>query len=531
VSGSRGQIRIGLTISGAIALGAYEAGVLAALLAGAQAVNKERKDALRIDAMAGASAGSMTALLATRTLLAGLDPIAVMYRAWVETPQLKQLEDKLDSPLTVDPTRAVAEELLKGDADSDRAQTTSVKVNFALACLRGLDYELGRIGGPPVRATTYLDWAEWEIGPDKDVCWYSAKHGPLDAALASGAHAAAFPPYLLNRAAVRKAYEENRIVDLPETEDLWLWYTDGGTIDNEPLGRALDMTSDLDRTGADPLGGAGRLLLLITPDPARPVKGADRWSVKEPRPTWTRTGLRVAKLLRSQHLYDDLRRVEKTNSRIEWVGRLEDALIAIIEDGADPVEGLGAVSGTIAEQKGGLDSPDDFRADSSAEPDTDLRQALRDALGAATGLAGKQPVDVSVVSPLLLPEVANNSKSVHDVLAGEFLAHFGGFLAQPLRENDFAVGYRSMLTWLESADGLAAHGLDQGLAQVAFEGACDARKRWEENAGREWESDLGKRGLADEPFRTRFQLGWLGFRVVRILKRQLKSAAGDKPAA
>src|SRR5436190_1173268 len=149
-SGHAGELRIGLTISGAIALGAYEGGALAALLAASQSANQQQPGALRVDAMAGASAGSMTAVLAARALVAGLDPIEVMYGAWVTVPQLQALRDHWRSPLSIKRTHREVEKLLCGSSQRGRAQPSSVLINMALGCLRGLDYEIGRIGGPPI---------------------------------------------------------------------------------------------------------------------------------------------------------------------------------------------------------------------------------------------------------------------------------------------------------------------------------------------------------------------------------------------
>ena len=64
---------------------------------------------------------------------------------------------------------------------------------------------------------------------------------------------------------------------------------------------------------------------------------------------------------------------------------------------------------------------------------------------------------MEVVSPLVLPEA--KTTAVSHMLAGEFLFHFGGFLAERLRQSDFDLGYRSTLEWLK-AGGLRDHGLD-----------------------------------------------------------------------
>jgi predicted acylesterase/phospholipase RssA len=522
-AGEQGQVRIALTISGAVSLGAYEGGALAALLAAVQAVNEQRPGALRVDAMAGASAGSITALVAARALTAGLDPIDAMYRAWVVTPQLDELRDHNESPLSVDRTRDESESILGADEDPSRVQPGPIKVSMALGCLRGLNYSIGRIGGPPISASTYLDWADFTI----DDTWTAKRYGDegaLDAALASGAHAAAFPPYGLERSSkeVLDAYERKHVENPPPSQ--FLWYTDGGTIDNEPLGRALDLTEDLDGPGEQPVGAARRIHMLITPDPARPPEGDGPWATRQPAPTWARTGLRTIKLVRQQRLYDDLRRVEKTNSRIEWTRLLVQRLVEIIERPVDrPEQVLEEVTAEIATQRKALQSNQDLRHPESEKPDSQLALALREALDAATGLAKKKDVTVAVVSPVLLPElVADPNKTPHDLLAGEFLGHFGGFLAQRLRENDFSVGYRSMLTWLEGEENPVRRELGDVLGQAALEGAKKAATDRTPDNSWPWTEDLGDFTLKKLPFRQRVKLyllglraGWIAFSQVR----------------
>ena len=343
----------------------------------------------------------------------------------------------------------------------------------------------------------------------------------MDTALASGAHAAAFPPYPLDRSApeVLAGYEANGIENLPPSK--FLWYTDGGTIDNEPLGRALGLTQEIDASAEDPLGSACRLHMMITPDPARPVSGDDAWSTRDPGPTWTRTGFRTLKLLRVQRLYDDLRELEKTNSRIEWVRLLEHELASIIErGGADAVAGLEKATATINEQRAALTSPEDLRSAADDDTDTPLRLALRSALDAATGLSKKRDVAVAVVSPLLLPEVAAGA-APKELLAGDFLAHFGGFLDQRLRECDFGLGYRSMLCWLEGG-GLATHGLDAELSEVAVAATRAARDRWSDRAGRRWADGLGDTNLKSLPWAARWRLYRVALRSARIAFKQVR---------
>ena len=79
------RLHLALTLPGAVSLGSYHGGALAALLVAAQHAGGQ----IVIDAMATASAGSLTGVLAARSLLTGADPVRLMARAWVEADSLK----------------------------------------------------------------------------------------------------------------------------------------------------------------------------------------------------------------------------------------------------------------------------------------------------------------------------------------------------------------------------------------------------------------------------------------------------------
>ena len=505
------QLRVGLTISGAISLGAYEGGALAALLVAVQEANREEREAVRVDAIAGASAGSITGVLAARTLLEGLDPVDVMWRSWVKAPDLKRLRAKgRQAPLSVEAIRAQATELLSGEGDPAVAQHAEVRLHMALAALRGLNYEIGRIGGPPLWATTYLDWGERTLRRGDPVEAYTEPPDAsrVDIAMASGAHAAAFAAKGLDRSGDREAYLENHVTNFPAGG--WLWYTDGGTLDNEPLGRALDVTRHLDGDGA----GARRLHLLVSPDPEQPVTGEDRWSDRAVAPPWTSTLARTLEVLKAQSLYEDLARVEKTNSRLHWVAQLERTLLQLIsERHEDPEGALQEVVDSIDRQKRDLGEDEDVRVTLDPLPATGLAKRLSEALAQATGLAGKQEVAVDIISPRLLPEVAGGKAEISDLLAGEILGHFGGFLDEHYRSNDFALGYRSTLEWLAAPDrGLVHQGVDPGLARVAMDGA---RARYD----RGWETGTGKVTFGSLPVRQKLALLRVAAKTASIILR------------
>jgi hypothetical protein len=162
------KLRIALTISGAVALGAYEGGALAALLCAIRGLCQGDDPVVRVDSIGGSSAGSITGLLAARCLLEGIDPVYVMREAWVERDSLSVMRtDAPDEPLSLAALRRASVDLLdprnhRGDPVHrvDACQVAPIRMVMALASLRGLEYRVPSLSArQPVRATTSLDWA------------------------------------------------------------------------------------------------------------------------------------------------------------------------------------------------------------------------------------------------------------------------------------------------------------------------------------------------------------------------------------
>src|SRR5262249_44341960 len=164
----------------------------------------------------------------------------------------------------------------------------------------------------------------------------------------------------------------------------------------QPLGRAVNLTQAIDRD--DPRDGARRLHLLITPDPAIRQPAIDAWTDSGTEPRWLVSGERIVTLLLSQHLYDAMRQLEKTNSRVSWLRELEAALGAIIDGTApDATAALNEVIASIEHQKDTL-YEDTGHATAPPPPTTPARAALRRALELATG--EKEYIELSVVTQI-----------------------------------------------------------------------------------------------------------------------------------
>ena len=159
---------------------------------------------------------------------------------------MKRLASRdLGSPLSGKVLQEAADELLGGVAgslpDGDLRQDEPIAVAVTLASLAGFEYLIGDVEKrTAVRGVTHLDWAEFTFRADSSAEeWGRA----AQAALASGANAVGFPPKLLRRTPDdQKRAKENGILNPPGPDGAW--YTDGGTINNEPFGRILDLVSD-----------------------------------------------------------------------------------------------------------------------------------------------------------------------------------------------------------------------------------------------------------------------------------------------
>jgi Patatin-like phospholipase len=489
------EVRIALTISGAISLGAYEAGVLAALLVAVRAVSAgQRTPPLRVDAIGGASAGALTAIAAARVLTGGVPPVALMRKAWVENARLDAMFSgaKPYAPLDIHGNLPAARNLMTMPGNWDARQQFDVSVSLALCNLRGLHFKFKRLAtdgriattSNPVDeadAITYLDWRSYQFQHavnDASQFLEPANASALDFALASGSNEFAFAPYWQCRPG--DAYKNDEVDNFPTSGGFW--YTDGGTIDNEPLGRTMDLAQRID--GRMPKRGHPfhRLHLLIHPNPSSPIASADLdWAKPDDQPRWSATRLRGLEQQRTQSLYNDMYAAEKANSRVTWTQQLVDAIEDLVPTG-ERARWAGSLKKRLDELKGaqaalprwthGVDNGQDLPP-LPEEPDpTTLEDVLWQLIGRATGVGQKNLVGIEQISPNL---VNPDGKPLQDLLAGEILGSFGGFLDIRLRQSDFRLGYRSMQAWFDQK-GLERYGLssalsDQARAKVDEEGA------------------------------------------------------------
>lgn len=430
-----------MMLPGAVSLGAYEGGALAALLKAAQASDGQ----LVIDAIASASAGSVTGLVAARALLCGDDPVELMSKTWVELPSLENLEQGSgpDAPLSMEGLIATAEQILGSPIDPaahQGAQKVPIELSMALSALGGLTYSLVQQKHSattdvlePLLATTYVDFYRATLSPTASAEDFTSH---IAGALASGSTPVGFLPRRLDRTTEVEQYKANGIIT-PGEGAFQPWYSDGGDLDNQPLGRLLDLIAEIDNsTGAPP--DWDRVIVMLNIEPGGPPTFAGTWFGPD-QPSWLSTLLHVNHIRSSQSLYDDLRALEKTNQRIRWIKEVAAALDGKVDRQIPPLaESIARRRAEIAAQvhahSGNPQPP--------PEPATTIEGLLRQ----AAGLEDKQEIPVHVISPEIDPHV---TLAPDRQLSGEFLFHFGGFFDIKFRESDFSLGYRNAQFWLQ----------------------------------------------------------------------------------
>ena len=444
------RLRLSLTIPGAVSLGAYESGALAALIVAAKVLGQ---DTLLIDSIAAGSAGSITGLLAARSLLDGIDPLTLLASASVEDASLRALEaEAADPPLLSDASFAVAASLLGPTNISDVAATTRQEEPVVLSMALSTPGD-GTCDPPdPTSDAMAQSWAlpDWYIITLTNSATPHEYLAYAEASIAAGRTAAGSDARSGRPLDDEQRCEEAGLLRLPG--DGLFWYTVGGAAGNEALDRTIDLAEQI---GSDD----ERLYLVISPDPAYPARSpSDTSGGDPPSPPSVRIGTDTFGRADARSIYEELERLEGASSPFAWIGTAVPAVNSsgdrcnsgTFDPDADAVQfrsslhaALGNAHESVRHREADIASvAGRIVAEREADYSTDYASLLGLLIDTTSTPARPRHVPVEVVSPAVDPSV--------DVPAWQQLVGaYCGFFDFTLRHGDFCLGYRNMHYWLE----------------------------------------------------------------------------------
>jgi hypothetical protein len=449
--------RLAITVSGAVSLGTYEAGVLYEVIyaigqhnQNPQTIDDER---IYVDVLTGASAGGMSVAVAAQKLLYDApsldDPYNnALYQAWVQDIDIASLltlgkdEPSDCSIFSSDRISKLANEFICGRYGTGRmpqpkthaaiSPERTLKLGLALSNLNGIDYGRQTLANGEFIYSRFQDEFRrtLTLADDNEAAWRPI----AEAAVACGAFPIAFRTQDLQR--LRSEFNDADIVEENLGPDpLTFTYTDGGVFQNEPLGLAKNFVDEIDRH----LGADSRAYLFVSPDTK--LSRADRKFSATQANYWTMLG-KLARAILYESRFQDWIRAEQVNEQVDLFNRRAQQLHALLESGTLNANALGPVSSVLLKQF--------FPADSDLQAArTQLRQQFA-AEYADLECSNPETADAWIDAILLL-EMASGLHGKDEMyiytltasaqeLAGAQLMAFLGFLDQTFRQHDYDIG-------------------------------------------------------------------------------------------
>ncbi len=457
--------RIAITISGAVSLGSYEAGVMYEIISAFKEHNLHpdttEQEKFEIDVLTGASAGGMTVAIAAQALLYDAQRLDgetsnTLYQPWVQDVSLQQLlagkDDARFSILSSDLVENIARKYLTARYASGPptpgvphpAAADKIKLGLALSNLNGVNYSVQLQTGGDFGYTRFQDQYRQDLSTstkdDLDT-WEVIRV----ASLCCGAFPLAFRVQELQRQPTEYAPGTG----FPKP-DLKFAYTDGGVFQNEPLGLAKNLVDELD----DHQNLDTRFYLYVSPHSKEMSRKSD-FSAK------TAMLFPMAKQLIDvifhQAQFQDWVLAEEINDQVDLFNKraeeLKDALIKreITKEQLTPAS-VGLLN---------LFFPAPSETAQMAAEKTRLQgqftKEYKELVGAFPD--GNTAADSWISAILVLERSANLSDkdemkiygitAEDEPLAGNQFLSFGGFFDQKYRQNDYDVGRKKAREFLQ----------------------------------------------------------------------------------
>jgi hypothetical protein len=430
-------------------------------------------DSIKVDVLTGASAGGMTAAILAQKLLFAKDEFQgpydnPLYNTWVKGISLAGLLATVDKPIEEggDPAElsVLSSQLIErisaqtlgqcvdgkipdcGGAHNAIDPDRELQLGLALTNLNGVNYGYELFGGGKFQYTDFSDQMLRRFKADDPSCapWAEIQ----EAAVACGAFPIAFRTKDLPR--LRKDYLPSDTLEDWPSDPYTFTYTDGGVLQNQPLGMAKNLVDLNDNH----LGNDNRFYLFVSPSP---MEGKQDLSIREESADMVQVAKRLVDVYMGQSTFRDWIEAKGVNDQIDILDQRAAGLADALEKGSIDADCLRKASDQI------LDLLYPGNPDPSANPDRPkalarLRIQYADEVGALAKLA--PPKDAAFLSAILALEKAANlgerdKMVIYGIvtadgnLAGAGFFAFEGFFDQKFRDHDYDWGRTVARTLLQ----------------------------------------------------------------------------------
>jgi len=467
---------LAITIAGAVSLGSYEAGAMYEILDAIAQHNDDPEtarvgDSIKVDVLTGASAGGMTAAILAQKLLFAKDEFQgpydnPLYNTWVKGISLAGLLATVDKPIEEggDPAElsVLSSQLIERISAQTLGQCVDGKIpdcggvhnaidpdrelqlGLALTNLNGVNYGYELFGGGKFQYTDFSDQMLRRFKADDPSCapWAEIQ----EAAVACGAFPIAFRTKDLPR--VRKDYLPSDTLEDWPSDPYTFTYTDGGVLQNQPLGMAKNLVDRNDNH----LGNDNRFYLFVSPSP---MEGKQDLSIREESADMVQVAKRLVDVYMGQSTFRDWIEADAINGQIDILDARAKGLAEALEKPEFDADCLLKASGQIL----------DLLYPGSPNPDRVAALArLRIQYAAEVAALAKlvPPKDAAFLSAILALEKAANlgerdKMVIYGIvtaagnLAGAGFFAFEGFFDQRYRDHDYDWGRTVARTLLQDA--------------------------------------------------------------------------------
>ncbi len=451
--------KLAITVSGAVSLGSYEAGVMYEIVHAIREHNESpdtpAEDRILIDVLTGASAGGMTATILAQKLMFQADALEGAYSNSLYTPWVKDVDilgllaeqpgesstkSILSSKFVEDISRRYLTSRYQGQAVPARthhsAAADKIWLGLALSNLNGVDYKVDTWPEGEFVYTRFQDELTVPIenaaSDDTLDVWEPLRN----AAVSCGAFPFAFSAVevVRNKSDYNSPNLESQILSAQN-----FCYTDGGVFQNEPLGMAKDLVDIIDPEHVDT---ENRYYLFVSHDSKKSVASSE---LNAGNADFLPFGSRLATAIFNQAGFQDWIMAEKVNSQIDLFNKRAVELASILKNKTDPAEFVNCLGAAAKLLLPILFKNEGGDASINAARDRLKKQFAQEYIGLPEGVR-----NTWVDAILVLETAAEMGKrdemqilaitSDASELASADLHAFGGFFDFKYRKHDYDVG-------------------------------------------------------------------------------------------